>query len=699
MPSKNNYAPYLAELLTFLDNTPYLSSQVSSVPEERIRQIKPSDIVRYMNKKAYGTPTPTDDDNPTFYRANSLRYAKKAISSFMLPKDMPWNYMAGDGRGNPTLSAEVRKVIKLVEKAETRGMGAPSRATRDLTPSEVDQLLSITRNGTNGGVLTWFGLPAFFNMQIAMGGRCDDTSQFFRKHLRVHDKHPTIALQAKYNWSKNVIEARDCPWQIQFGSFNPKFCVFISLAVWLEYRLANEGTVPSPYVFNFVGDIAIPKAGDKTKNWVEETCRKIFRGEYTVNDGVKFSVTGDASILVGNHSLKKYSYTRMRNSGISKDDADARARFKGDKRVSDVYTGMLTYPDAFAASKLSHDGAVSYRIKEGSAVTDAWIFQHVVPNIAQSTFGQPVAAILGKALLWVALGGTGDVPIHASIKTKIEAAYRDLVGDDGMGENPIERRRLIITGHEAQVVIREIPIGGGAPSPAVGGAAAAPAAAAAPMDVDPQPQPQFTGRGGGEFDSLSEREILLALVSDLTQWKKDTSDQLVGLKTEHEKSYRFIRAEITKTNNNIKRIAIQPHRMMAHAANQRAEAAVNAVGGRAVEPPATLSPAPPNLYVLWDEWIVGIGGRKPAVEFTPAERGRCKSTFSKRKVFWERVALMCNGSYTAQKAIDKIRQVLGTHLTVTQTLQALAKHRANKTMPQGLRILPPNMHPNAANMV
>jgi hypothetical protein len=36
---------------------------------------------------------------------------------------------------------------------------------------------------------------------------------------------------------------------------------------------------------------------------------------------------------------------------------------------------------------------------------------------------------------------------------------------------------------------------------------------------------------------------------------------------------------------------------------------------------ASLSPTPCLLFNLWAEWTVGIGGQKPAKDFTAAERG------------------------------------------------------------------------------
>ena len=42
--------------------------------------------------------------------------------------------------------------------------------------------------------------------------------------------------------------------------------------------------------------------------------------------------------------------------------------------------------------------------------------------------------------------------------------------------------------------------------------------------------------------------------------------------------------------------------------------------------PATLSPRPKLLLVLWDEWMNGIGGRLPAKDFSPCQQGKCKKS-------------------------------------------------------------------------
>ncbi len=47
---------------------------------------------------------------------------------------------------------------------------------------------------------------------------------------------------------------------------------------------------------------------------------------------------------------------------------------------------------------------------------------------------------------------------------------------------------------------------------------------------------------------------------------------------------------------------------------------------------ASLSPCPRNLYDLWTEYTVGLGGRKPASQFSHCERGKSRHNFFCRNV-------------------------------------------------------------------
>ena len=78
-----------------------------------------------------------------------------------------------------------------------------------------------------------------------------------------------------------------------------------------------------------------------------------------------------------------------------------------------------------------------------------------------------------------------------------------------------------------------------------------------------------------------------------------------------------------------------------------------------------------SLYILWQEFEFGIGGRKHAKVFTRSERGASRFSFCRRNVFWELVKTMVNRGHTANAAIDQIYQVFGLKSSVTEILKKL----------------------------
>ena len=80
---------------------------------------------------------------------------------------------------------------------------------------------------------------------------------------------------------------------------------------------------------------------------------------------------------------------------------DSRGRWRK-RRVVDRYIDVnLPYPDAKVAAALCMGGPCKYVLKNGSGITNNWLFEHVVPNIRQSEhFQDPVAAVLALPLLW-----------------------------------------------------------------------------------------------------------------------------------------------------------------------------------------------------------------------------------------------------------------------------------------------------------
>jgi hypothetical protein len=75
----------------------------------------------------------------------------------------------------------------------------------------------------------------------------DDSTQLVLDHIQVHDSFPS-ALKTWLNWSKNVDNEQDAPWQIVFGLLNPVYRLVCSLALWLEFNL-NPTALNSPHAF------------------------------------------------------------------------------------------------------------------------------------------------------------------------------------------------------------------------------------------------------------------------------------------------------------------------------------------------------------------------------------------------------------------------------------------------------------------
>ena len=69
-------------------------------------------------------------------------------------------------------------------------------------------------------------MPALTNYQFHMIARIDDTTQVVLEHIQINDNFEN-ALKTWLNWSKNVRDERDAPWQIMLAtSMDPVFDFF-----------------------------------------------------------------------------------------------------------------------------------------------------------------------------------------------------------------------------------------------------------------------------------------------------------------------------------------------------------------------------------------------------------------------------------------------------------------------------------------
>ena len=80
--------------------------------------------------------------------------------------------------------------------------------------------------------------------------------------------------------------------------------------------------------------------------------------------------------------------------------------------------------------------------------------------------------------------------------------------------------------------------------------------------------------------------------------------------------------------------------------------------------PATLSNNSRSLVLLWQEYKFGINGRKPAEQFTLAERNRKpnKQKYYRRNMVWRTIARLVQAGLTAEVAVERIHRVYGARM-------------------------------------
>jgi len=157
---------------------------------------------------------------------------------------------------------------------------------------------------------------AFFIFQYNMIGRVDDVANFKMEDLTPCVEYP-FCLQSKMCWSKNVLDERDAPNQILLGAADPNFCVLLALAIHLEHQLGNGGidlAADKRFLFGIKKGVAA----------------KFFNDTVGMEDFVML-----ARGQLGTHSIRKFPSTHARRNGCSRDDVNARRRWKRAKQIVD----------------------------------------------------------------------------------------------------------------------------------------------------------------------------------------------------------------------------------------------------------------------------------------------------------------------------------------------------------------------------
>jgi hypothetical protein len=612
------YMATLSEFMTYKDGLFYAPDE--EFTQEQLLEIVPNDLYRWLCMKAFDKPDPGPNDNPMHGRSSSLMYYKKAISHFMPNTLFPWN--VGTGQGNPTRSKAVNDLIKAVKKKEVRKQGKPSNAKRALDLIEMKQVLNLLESFPEENSLMRYTAAAFVKFMIHIIGRPDDTAELEWDDLHVNTQFP-FALLVKMCWSKNISEERESPEQIILGAMDPLFCLLIAIAIHLELWMESGLGYTNDHIFGLEGDIP-----DNAKDRIS----KRLKADIFQNPNFVKTKGGP----VGIYSLRKFPSTFARRNGCGKDDVNSRGRWRKHKGQVDAYLELeLPWPDAKVASTVCIGGPCRYALKENSGVTDDWLLAHVVPNIFVK-FEAGIALTLARPLLWACMDNDRRHYVPSGIRNHVQNAYQNLPNHLPDNENPVKKILLVVSmSLNDSVNIDDAAAAGGGDNNGAGGA-----------------------QDNNQINAMLRQDNAL-LRQDLAEARTEVR----GLRTDMTQGFALV-------NRNVRRIGQMPVRR-AVALNQQA----NQNQVPAQPNPATLSRNPRTLFVLWQEYMEGIGGRKAARLFTAHERGRVKYNYHRRKVAWEAIATMVRAGNNADVAIDKIYEVYGRQNRVTVIINRMRQDR------------------------
>ena len=638
------YKSVLVRLLSFLDNVQY--SKETIFTKERLSEIKPYDLMRFFNWKIFGSENPTAEQRlrPQL-RSTCLEFWKKALSYYMPNRLMQWNEIAEVG--NPTRCLAVNNLIKSMKKSEVKNLGVEPQARRAMTDLEFTKIkeLCYDLESRQNCVVTKYGVAAQMNFQFHLMARLDDTCNIPRENLEVHPNFP-FALKTRLNWAKNCNEERDAPWQIVLGSIESSFCVLISLALWLvsAFEFLAHAKL-TPYLFGFSSDCRFPEGGKSGKDLIRKFISLAIKG------------LEDLKGLIGAHSVRKFAATRVRRCGASKDDTDLRGRWKRVRRVGDRYEDVeLPWPDTKLATFLCIGGPCKYKLKKDTGIDNQFILRVIMKNVKEY-YNEDVCIVLGTALLYFMFTPDGKNIVPSVLHESVQQEYFRIHQRE-LQENPVEKVALVAHGSDGEVFLDEV-TEAETQGPSVGGEA----------HLNDENRVRLAGTS--ERSATHQLRAIQSQLSSLKASLVSLQERVIAMECN-------LGNKMTGLQRNVKRLADAPGRRI----RPPSGVSFGLDGDTRIE--RGLSALPRTLYDLWDEYTVGLEGRKPAKLYTPQERGRCKHKYSRRKVVWDKIQELIQVGYTSHVAIDMILDHYGRDNTTTGIINLMKQNRKYNAYPAHL---------------
>ena len=200
------------------------------------------------------------------------------------------------------------------------------------------------------------------------------------------------------------------------------------------------------------------------------------------------------------------------------------------------------------------------------------------------------------------------------------------------------------------------------------------------LDADGE-QVRIEGRGGNALDDMTTLlSHQLQVQRQIEESRAEVLNQLLEVRHHHAQQLAVI-------NKNLKRIALQPVLRPSGLIRPSGRGRVRDEDdqddqeeseAQVVERmKARLYRSPKTLFGLWHEYQFGLNGCKPATDFTLEERGKVKSVYCRRKVFWDVITSLVNAGHTSEIAIDKMYACYVRGISVTNILLNMVQDRKN----------------------
>ena len=654
---------------------PDLYTKESTWTNEQMFAITNEDVVRYMKLRAYNNADADPEMlRPTYCRWETLSAIKKGIISYYHPeKDAEWSIRRSEG--NPTRSVVVRELMKRVLLDEVAGNGAKSKERGPFVEQEYEQAIDLMEENDDAEERLF--TSGIFRMQYNLGGRIDDVSKQKCVNLVANKdiQHENLSVITKLNWSKNVRTKKQAPWQILIGAKDRHYCVLVGLAMWLEFMIVYGRDKDCEFVWGYRGSNDV----DSIRTNASKVMKQV------INDPA-FDVVLDEK--QGTHSMRKFATDFAKRNGIHKDDIDHRFRWRS-KRMQDNYASTtIPSTDAKVAAALCKGGPIHYHLKEYSGINDEWVCDKVCPNIT-ATYGSVIGKVLGRALLWCVYDTEQTKVVPIFISDRIKEAYNK-VTDKRLadGENPVEKVPLYVSGDTNGNLILEPMIQG--------------------VDEDiPQNETkeQELERLRERYDgkTLEQRAVVQRTsgeqIDRLGSNVAGLDRRMNTMEGNAERRHEVMMQRQDRQDALIRQLLSQPYRVLGRKGRSGGDvlphlphhddrtlrlAAANSAAVAAAEASrslASLTDNPRCLHTLWHEYNEGLGGKKAAKLFTNRERGRDRSRYSKRLVFWKKIDQMVRAGNTSTDAVNKVINHYGTNLSVTKTISKMTKDQKEETYP------------------